>query len=39
MVGSLHPKGPDAWFESVIGTIYFSESMWQFKVLELLILS
>jgi hypothetical protein len=33
---TLHPKGPDAWFESVIGTIYFSESMWQFKVLELL---
>ena len=21
---TLHPKGPDAWFESVIGTIYFS---------------
>ena len=32
---TLHPKGPDAWFESVIGTIYFTESMWQFKVLEL----
>jgi hypothetical protein len=36
MLLTLHPKGPDAWFESVIGTIYFSESMWQFKVLELL---
>lgn len=33
---TLHPKGPDAWFESVIETIYFTESMWQFKVLELL---
>jgi hypothetical protein len=36
MLLTLHPKGPDAWFESVIGTIYFTESMWQFKVLELL---
>jgi Sulfotransferase domain len=33
---TLHPKGPDAWFESVIETIYFTESMWQFKLLELL---
>ena len=33
---TLHPKGPDAWFESVIRTIYFTESMWQFKVLEFL---
>ncbi len=33
---TLHPKGPDAWFESMIETIYFTESMWQFKVLELM---
>jgi Sulfotransferase domain len=33
---TLHPKSPDAWYESVIGTIYFTESMWQFKLLEFL---
>lgn len=33
---TLHPKGPEAWYESVIETIYFTESKWQFKVLELL---
>ena len=32
---SLHPKGPDAWYESTIATIYFTESMWQFKVLKI----
>jgi hypothetical protein len=33
---TLHPKGPDAWYESMMETIYFTESMWQFKVLEML---
>lgn len=33
---TVHPKGADAWFDSVMETIYFTESMWQFKVLELL---
>ena len=33
---TLHPKGPDAWFESAIDTIYFTENAWQFRVLELL---
>lgn len=32
---TLHPKGPDAWYESTIETIYFTERSWQFKVLEL----
>ncbi|HVO04788.1 MAG TPA: sulfotransferase [Candidatus Cybelea sp.] len=32
---TLHPKGAEAWYESVMETIYFSESAWQFKVLKL----
>lgn len=32
---SLHPRGPEAWYESTIDTIYFTESMWQFKVLKI----
>jgi len=31
---TLHPKGAEAWFESVLETIYFTESTWQFKVLK-----
>jgi hypothetical protein len=31
---TLHPKGADAWYDSTIDTIYFTETMWQFKVLE-----
>ena len=34
---TLHPKGPDAWYESTIDTIYFTESMWQFKLLATFI--
>ncbi len=30
-----HPRGADAWYESTIETIYFTETMWQFKILEL----
>ena len=33
---TLHPRGPEAWYESTIDTIFFTDSMWQFKVLELL---
>lgn len=33
---TLHPKGAEAWYESTIDTIYFTEIMWQFKVLKLL---
>ncbi|TAL81424.1 MAG: hypothetical protein EPN75_04420 [Beijerinckiaceae bacterium] len=32
---TLHPKGPDAWYGSAIETIYFTESMWQFRFLAL----
>lgn len=32
---TLHPKGPDAWYDSTIDTIYFTENRWQFKVLEI----
>ncbi len=31
---TLHPRGAEAWYESTIDTIYFTEIMWQFKVLE-----
>lgn len=31
---TLHPRGAEAWYESTIDTIYFTEVMWQFKVLE-----
>jgi hypothetical protein len=31
---TLHPKGADAWYESVMDTIYFTENTWQFKVLK-----
>jgi hypothetical protein len=33
---TVHPKGAGAWFDSVMETIYFTENMWQFKVLEIL---
>ncbi|MCW8808922.1 MAG: hypothetical protein OQK79_12565 [Rhodanobacter sp.] len=32
---TLHPRGAAAWYESTMDTIYFTETMWQFKVLEL----
>jgi len=31
---TLHPKGAEAWYDSTVDTIYFTETMWQFKVLE-----
>jgi len=31
---TVHPRGAEAWYESTIETIYFTETMWQFKVLE-----
>jgi hypothetical protein len=34
---TLHPKGPRAWYESTLSTIYASEIMWEFKVLSLFI--
>lgn len=32
---TLHPAGAEAWYESTMETIYFTESAWQFKVLAL----
>jgi hypothetical protein len=32
---TTHPGGADAWYESTMETIYFTETLWQFKVLEL----
>lgn len=31
---TLHPRGPEAWYESTINTIYFTETKWQFKVIK-----
>jgi hypothetical protein len=31
---TLHPRGAEAWYDSTMDTIYFTETMWQFKVLE-----
>ncbi|MGH8455471.1 MAG: sulfotransferase family protein [Stenotrophobium sp.] len=36
VVLTVHPKGAEAWYESTIETIYFTEIMWQFKVLQVL---
>ena len=36
VVLTLHPKGAETWYESTIETIYFTEILWQFKVLEAL---
>jgi hypothetical protein len=32
---TVHPRGPEVWYDSTIETIYFTETMWQFKVLEI----
>jgi hypothetical protein len=34
VVLTAHPRGAEAWYESTMDTIYFTEKMWQFKVLE-----
>ncbi len=31
---TMHPRGPEAWYESTVDTIYFTETLWQFKILE-----
>ena len=33
---TLHPRGADTWYDSTLETIYFTQTMWQFKVLEAL---
>jgi len=32
---TLHPNGAEAWYESTMDTIYFTENKWQYKVLKL----
>jgi hypothetical protein len=32
---TLHPRGAEAWYDSTVDTIYATNRMWQFKVLEL----
>jgi len=32
---TLHPRGAEAWYESTMETIYFTENLWQFKFLRL----
>lgn len=34
---TLHPRGAEAWYESTIDTIYFTETLWQFKILKAVI--
>jgi hypothetical protein len=34
VVLTLHPGGAEAWYESTMETIYYTETMWQSKVLE-----
>ncbi|RUU43993.1 hypothetical protein EOC93_12655 [Mesorhizobium sp. M6A.T.Ce.TU.002.03.1.1] len=31
---TLHPRGAEGWYDSTIDTIYFTENLWQFKILE-----
>jgi len=31
---TVHPGGAEAWYESVMDTIYFTERLWQWRVLE-----
>lgn len=33
---TVHPRGAATWYESTIDTIYFTENVWQFKVVEFL---
>ena len=34
---TVHPGGAEAWYASVMETIYFTELLWQWKVLEAVI--
>jgi Sulfotransferase domain len=34
---TLHPKGAEAWYNSTMDTIYFTETLWQFKVLKAVV--
>ena len=32
---TVHPRGPEEWYNSTVETIYFTENRWQFKVLQI----
>ncbi|QEC69127.1 hypothetical protein FRZ67_18070 [Panacibacter ginsenosidivorans] len=34
---TVHPKGAEAWYKSTMETIYFTEILWQFKVLKAVV--
>jgi len=34
---TVHPGGAEAWYDSVMETIYFTERLWQWKVLEAVV--
>jgi len=34
VIVTLHPRGAKAWYDSTIDTIYFTETLWQWKILE-----
>jgi hypothetical protein len=34
---TLHPRGAEGWYESAYETIYFTERVWQFKVIAALV--
>ncbi len=34
---TLHPRGPEVWYDSTYETIYASEIMWQFKLMGYLL--
>ncbi len=37
VIVTTHPRGAEAWYESTLETIYFTEIYWQFKFLAMLI--
>lgn len=34
---TTHPGGPEAWYRSTVNTVYFTETMWQFRLLAKLV--
>lgn len=34
---TVHPGGAEAWYNSTMDTIYFTETLWQFKVLKAVV--
>ena len=34
---TVHPRGPDAWYDSTLETIYAADRMWQFRLLARIV--